>query len=223
MSRGVVRGGTRFVPAPAGGGVVDIFATDREVEILDQRWLRVRVGEREGYVRESALEPTKAASAATGEVAEPASAARGIKRFPREETAFVGDEILAHLDFHSSLRRLSGFAQECMLEIYVTHSFRRRDHVASGAVVSPAKRSNHLVGHAIDMNLVVGGQFYNSGKLRRENHRSLPPKARYFLQMIREDPILRWGGDFVQPDPVHIDDDLYRRDPMGWERKLAAL
>ena len=35
----------------------------------------------------------------------------------------------------------------------VTHAFRTKDQNLDGTVVTPASKSNHLVGHAIDMNL----------------------------------------------------------------------
>jgi len=34
--------------------------------------------------------------------------------------------------------------------------------------------------------------------------------------------VLRWGGDFNKEDPVHIDDELNRRNPHRWDRKLAS-
>ena len=35
----------------------------------------------------------------------------------------------------------------------VIHAFRTKDQNLNGTVVTPASKSNHLVGHAIDMNL----------------------------------------------------------------------
>ena len=89
----------------------------------------------------------------------------------------------------------------------------------------PAKRSNHLVGHAIDMNIFMGNRnpWFNSKKLKRSNLRNLPLEVRTFIDMIRDDDVLRWGGDFVKEDPVHIDDNLYGRAPDVWMKKFEAL
>ena len=35
----------------------------------------------------------------------------------------------------------------------VIHAFRHKDQNLDGTVVTPVSKSNHLVGHAIDMNL----------------------------------------------------------------------
>lgn len=41
--------------------------------------------------------------------------------------------------------------------IIVTSAFRKDDGgVISGAIVEPSKRSNHFIGHAIDMNVIDG-------------------------------------------------------------------
>ena len=37
--------------------------------------------------------------------------------------------------------------------MWVTHAFRKDGQDIGGTIVPPASKSNHLVGHAIDMNL----------------------------------------------------------------------
>ena len=37
--------------------------------------------------------------------------------------------------------------------MWVTHAFRKEGQDIGGTIVPPASKSNHLVGHAIDMNL----------------------------------------------------------------------
>ena len=41
----------------------------------------------------------------------------------------------------------------CGVTVWVTHAFRKDGQDIGGTIVPPASKSNHLVGHAIDMNL----------------------------------------------------------------------
>jgi hypothetical protein len=192
------------------------------VDVLDgTRWLRVSVDGVAGLVPAGAVEVVESGPESEPEP-EPAPAGGGIRPFEAGR-CFVGEPILAHVDFHPALRRLDTYAARVGARIHVTHSFRPPDAVLEGTVAPPARRSNHLVGHAIDMNVVLPGHWLNSKRLRRERLRELPAEARYLIQQIRDDDELRWGGDFVRPDPVHIDDDLSRRDPEQWLRKLRAV
>lgn len=133
------------------------------------------------------------------------------------DTHFIGKKVVANQHFLPALRRVNQYAQESHVKVYVTSSFRPTSHV-NGAIVAPATFSNHMIGHAIDMNLVYGPEatFLNSNVLAQT---ILPPPAAAFIQAIREDPALRWGGDFKVGDVVHIDDNAYHRDKERW---LAA-
>ena len=92
-----------------------------------------------------------------------------------------------------------------------------------GAIVKPATRSNHLVGHAIDMNVQFGPNrtFANSSVLRQ--FPNVPPPVAAFLQAVIDDPDLRWGGQFSTKDPVHIDDGLNLRNRAKWDQRYALL
>ncbi len=97
----------------------------------------------------------------------------------------------------------------------------RPDGGISNAIVTPAKGSNHFVGHAIDMNLQLdSGEFFNSSKLRKLADQ--PKEVRDFIQKVQDDPELRWGGDFRTPDIVHIDDGLNLRQPDVWKTKFES-
>jgi hypothetical protein len=87
---------------------------------------------------------------------------------------------------------------------------------------SPASRSNHLVGHAIDMNLQSASGFFNSSKLKKSQFANLPGETRKLIGLIRDDEVLRRGGDFSPEDPVHIDDKLNHRNRNRWDAKLAS-
>ena len=81
-----------------------------------------------------------------------------------------------------------------------------------GAIVVPAKMGNHLIGHAIDCNLVDGKLFWNSIKMRE----GLTGNAKKFIDLVRAGKILRWGGDFHDKDEVHFDDGLNLSDAKKW-------
>jgi hypothetical protein len=108
------------------------------------------------------------------------------------------------------------------VKIYVTSSAREPGRTVTGSIVPPASRSNHLVGHAIDMNLQSASGFFNSSKLKKSQFASLPDEIKQLIGLVRDDEVLRWGGDFSQEDPVHIDDSLNHRNPDRWNAKLAS-
>ena len=108
------------------------------------------------------------------------------------------------------------------MEIYVTSSTREPGRTVRGAIGPPASRSNHLVGHAIDMNLQSKSGSFNSEELKKSNFSKLPKEIREFIELVRADPELRWGGDFKKEDPVHIDDSLNIRDSELWDSKLES-
>ncbi|XP_073233872.1 uncharacterized protein [Porites lutea] len=110
--------------------------------------------------------------------------------------------------FYNLIRRIDQYAGECSVTVFVTSSFRTK--------VVQAKNSNHLVGHAIDMNLQDRNGYCSSSCLLNPN-KSLAGVT-CFISRIRADPRLRWGGDFKKVDPVHIDDNLYYRDVNEWNR-----
>lgn len=133
----------------------------------------------------------------------------------------TGKTVLVDKLFVPAMRRISDYATRRGVKIYVTSSFRSAGQPVRGAIVTPATNSNHLAGHAIDMNVIHEGVWYNSKKLRRANLPNVPSAVRGFIQGIRDDPKLRWGGDFGREDPVHIDDYL-NKDMAVWRARYDA-
>jgi len=93
----------------------------------------------------------------------------------------------------------------------VTSSFRFEKQRVTGSIVKPSKISNHLSGHAIDMNLRTPHGFCNSSCLRRESNKY----AKCFTDWVKNHNQLRWGNSFN--DPVHIDDGINLRDRAKWD------
>ncbi len=75
--------------------------------------------------------------------------------------------------------------------------------------------------HGIDMNIMMEDTLYNSSRLG--NFNSLPSPIQSFIEDIKRDSELRWGGDFSNPDPVHIDDGLNLRDRTTYDAKFPLI
>jgi hypothetical protein len=132
---------------------------------------------------------------------------------------FINKPVLADIEFIPHLEKINDFAATNGLEIYVTSSARPLGVPLAGAIIPPARMSNHLIGHAIDMNIQIGRKLYTSHELG--NFNSLPSKIQAFFTAIRNHPVLHWGEDFS--DPVHIDDRLNKNDPNTWKQKLLII
>lgn len=238
MSEGhvIARGGLNLRKTPKTGKVLKTLRRGAKVEILEQEtWLKVRSRDgNTGYVLADYIEKEEAdlvdRTALDGVVTTVAEEVLALADDEQDHcdikiytnTQFIGKELYADTDFMPHLDRLNQYASDCGVKIYVTSSAREPGRKVSGAIVKPASRSNHLVGHAIDMNLQSASGFFNSRKLKRSKFRKLPKEIKGLLKLIRDDEVLRWGGDFSKEDPVHIDDSLNHRDPGRWDSKLAS-
>jgi LysM repeat protein len=134
---------------------------------------------------------------------------------------YVGEPVISDVEFVDELNRINDYAGNRNVQLYITDSFREAGRTVSGAIVTPARYSNHLAGHAIDMNARHGGRLYNSSALRRANLSHLPAEVQGFINDIRGDTGLRWGGDFSREDPVHIDDHL-NANMAAWRARYQA-
>jgi len=130
---------------------------------------------------------------------------------------FTGSAMRVHKNFVAAINRINGYAKAAGVKIYVTSSYRKDANVA-GAIVVPASKSNHMTGHAIDMNVVYSGGTCNSACLGGK----LPTQVAAFISKVRADGELRWGGDFATPDVVHIDDGLNIQNAKEWDAQYLA-
>lgn len=137
-----------------------------------------------------------------------------------EGSNFQGKPCRADVTFVPALEKINDYAKQANVFIYVTSSFRTTTNV-KGAIVKPATYSNHLAGHGIDMNIRFGdGEWANSKVLA--NYPNVPQPVNYFLSLIIDDPELRWGGNFNDKDPVHIDDHL-NKDLTVWRKRYQIM
>ena len=130
---------------------------------------------------------------------------------------FIGKPCRADVQFIPALEKINQHAEEANVKVYVTSSFRTSTNV-NGAIVKPAKFSNHMAGHGIDMNVIYSnGKWSNSDVLLK--YPNVPAPVKQFIEAIINDSSLRWGGFFKpKKDPVHIDDHL-NKDLTVWNKR----
>ncbi len=112
------------------------------------------------------------------------------------------DDIVVDADFLPSLRLLNNQAQTAKVKLIITQAFRVQGAPVSGAVVQPATHSQHLIGHAIDCNILDGDTRINSDTFAKGDETDA---ADSFVKNVKAAG-LRWGGDFTPVDYVHFDD-----------------
>jgi hypothetical protein len=122
--------------------------------------------------------------------------------------------------FNPYLQLMSNLAVANKLQIKVQQSFRRVDGQITGNIVPPSDRSNHLVGHAIDINIVYNGVWYNASRLG--NYSSLPQAIKNFITGCKNAG-MRWGGDFSQSDPVHFDSGLNVKNRALYDKYFPVM
>ena len=133
---------------------------------------------------------------------------------------YRGKPVIVDYSFIQVLRRVDYYARQYRVLLHVTSSFRtpKQQSGLTGTVVKPASMSNHLAGHAIDINISYGNNWYDSKSMRKKNLKNLPYNVREFINSIRRDKYMRWGGDFSKEDPVHIDDHL-NKNKSEWSQR----
>ncbi len=133
---------------------------------------------------------------------------------------FVGEPAKIHPDFEKTLKILGDAISKQGGQIHVTSSFRTTTNV-KGAIVTPAKRSNHMVGHAIDCNIKKGADFCKSECMSAQDK----PWVKAFFDSLPKSTMIgdfRWGGMFRTKDPVHFDDG-YNQNKTAWDEKYKEV
>ncbi len=137
-----------------------------------------------------------------------------------EASRFQGKPCRADIEFVPALEKINTYAEQADVFIHVTSAFRTSSNV-KGAIVKPATRSNHMAGHAIDMN-VIYDKNKNANSAMLGKYPNVPEPVKRFIKSIIDDKGLRWGGQFNTKDPVHIDDGL-NGDTAKWDKRYQAM
>ena len=128
----------------------------------------------------------------------------------------LGRQILIHKDFKQYIEQIDKYAADNDIELIVIQSYRNENQKISRNIVKPAKLSNHLAGFAIDFNIKRNNKIYLSNHLKKRNLSKSHVNVQNFINDIRENKNLRWGGDFQIEDPVHIDVPLNQMNKAKW-------
>jgi len=122
-------------------------------------------------------------------------------------------------EFAPLLSQMNEIAIKHNMIVVITSSLRKDTNVR-GAIVTPATKSNHLVGHAIDCNVKskITGEFFNSTRMGDGTGLD-----EIFLEDVDRNTDLRWGQAFNKPDSVHFDDALNIKRPLIWQQKFNEL
>jgi hypothetical protein len=118
-----------------------------------------------------------------------------------------------HKDFVASLGDINQAAIDAGVLFQVNQTMRIAGAPVGGAVVEPASSSQHLIGNAVDFNIIDGGKTIHSSKMKWAD---LPQAAKDFITAVKAAD-LRWGGDWEKRDPIHFDAFL---DPKGPDFKI---
>lgn len=109
-------------------------------------------------------------------------------------------------DFLIGLDQLNTAAKSNSITVSVNQTFRVQGAAVGGAVVTPANRSQHLIGHGIDINMIDGSNTLVTANFKNN---TATQNAKNFIRDAKAGG-LRWGGDFDVPegenfDPPHFD------------------
>lgn len=128
---------------------------------------------------------------------------------------YNGKPIMVDEDFVPYLKTMNDIAVKSNMQVIVTSSFRKDTNV-KGAIVKPATMSNHLVGHAIDFNLMdlTTKEYFNSKKMADDKG-----KDEEFCKEVSAKTGMRWGDAFQVKDSVHMDDSLNLLNPRLYSEK----
>jgi hypothetical protein len=114
---------------------------------------------------------------------------------------------------------MNAIALQHNMIVVITSSYRKDTNV-TGAIVTPAHMSNHLIGHAIDCNVKskITGQYFDSTKMGDGTDAD-----ELFLEDVDRNTDLRWGQAFNKPDSVHFDDAINIKRPIVWQQKFNSV
>jgi hypothetical protein len=122
--------------------------------------------------------------------------------FTKLDSPSVGaDDFVVHKDFVASLDAINQAAVDAGVRFQVNQTMRLAGRPVRGAVVQPASSSQHLIGNAIDFNILHNGNPIHSSKMKWAD---LPQEAKDFIRDVK-DAGMRWGGDWQKRDPIHFD------------------
>ena len=89
-------------------------------------------------------------------------------------------------DFKRLMDQMDGQVRKCGVTMHITSAFRKEGQNIGGTVYPPASRSNHLAGHAIDMNLDTPRGWCNSSCLAAQGNSYAKVILQLFFDKIKK-------------------------------------
>ena len=111
------------------------------------------------------------------------------------------DEVVISKAALPLLKKLYTLAKEKQVTIKINQALRIIGVPVSGAVVPPSSKSQHLIGHAFDLNIVDGSNWNTSINFKKK---TASENAKKIIKSLK-DGGYRWGGDWSIPDWPHFD------------------
>ena len=105
------------------------------------------------------------------------------------------------------LELMNATAGKLGIIISLNQVFRIHGAKVTGAVVPPASKSQHLIGHAVDCNMIDGNRWNTSRDFKNNKQTD---GARALIKIMKANGF-RWGGNFSKPDSPHFDAQLNAR------------
>lgn len=122
----------------------------------------------------------------------------------------IGKPVVSNNEFVISrslipmLKLMNNTAKKLNVIISINQTLRILGHKVNGSVVTPATKSQHYIGHAIDCNIVDGSNWNTSSDFKNKKETK---NADAFIRIMKKAKY-RWGGDFSRTDPPHFDKQL---------------
>jgi len=114
-------------------------------------------------------------------------------------TEFVVSKIVFNM-----IELMNKTAKNLSITIKINQALRKHGVKVTGSVVPPATKSQHLIGHAIDCNIVDGSSWNTSTDFKKKKQTENSDK--FIMEMKKN--LYRWGGNFSHVDTPHFDKQL---------------
>jgi len=102
------------------------------------------------------------------------------------------------------IKLMNTSAKNLKIKMMINQALRIHGVKVTGSVVPPATKSQHLIGHAIDCNVVDGKSWNSSSDFKKKKQTANADK---FIKLMKKG-LFRWGGNFSNIDTPHFDKQL---------------
>ncbi len=116
----------------------------------------------------------------------------------------TSDQLVVSKAAAGMIKLMNTTAKSLKIKIMINQALRIHGVKVTGSVVAPATKSQHLIGHAIDCNIVDGKSWNSSSDFKKKKQTANADK---FIKQMKN-KLFRWGGNFSNIDTPHFDKKL---------------